>query len=111
MAIEVEGLEEFIQRLTGASDTLNQEIAEALRAAGDAFVDSAQAEAPVKTGFLRDHITVISSTDTEVVIESGADYSAFQEFGTYKMDAQPYFFQAADDAEREMEQQLSDIQL
>ena len=109
--IESEGLDEFTSRLEQAADTLSEQIAEALQRAGDAFVDSAQGMAPVDTGFLRDNISVTSATDTEVVIESEADYSLFIEEGTWKMTAQPYFFQAADTAMQEMENSLSDIQL
>lgn len=111
MPIEMEGLEEFTSRLDEAADTLSQAIAEALQSAGDAFVDSAQGMAPVDTGFLRDNIEITESSDTEIVIVSQAEYSGFQEFGTRKMQAQPYFFQAADTAMQEMENSLSNIQL
>ena len=109
--IESDGLDEFTSRLEQAADTLSEQIADALSAAGDAFVDSAQGMAPVDTGFLRDSISVTSATDTEVVIESEADYSLFVEEGTWKMTAQPFFFQAEAAALQELEQALSDIEL
>lgn len=111
MPIELDGLDEATSRLDQASDTLSQGIADALNAAGDAFVESAQAAAPVDTGYLRDHIMITSSSNTEVIIESEADYSLFVEEGTWKMDAQPFFFQAADAAIRELEQSISNIEL
>ena len=110
-SIEVEGLQEFTGRLEQAADALSQGIAEALQSAGNVFVDSAQIEAPVDTGFLRDNIEITSASDTEIVIESQAEYSGFQEFGTRYMSAQPYFFQAADTARQEMENSLSNIDL
>ena len=110
-SIEIDGLDEATSRLDEADSILSQAIADALSAAGDAFVNSAQGVAPVDTGFLRDNIAVTETSDREVVIESQADYSLFVEEGTWKMQAQPYFFQAADSARTEMESALSNIQL
>jgi HK97 gp10 family phage protein len=109
--IETQGLDEFVSRLEQAGDTLTQELFDALSAAGDAFVNAAQGQAPVDTGYLRDNISITSSSDTEVVIESQADYSRYVEEGTWKMSAQPFFFQAQDAARQEMESTMSNIQL
>lgn len=111
MPIEIEGLDAAVSRLDEAADTTSETLADALRAAGDAFVESAQAAAPVDTGYLRDNITITTSSDTEVVIESEAEYSLFVEEGTSKMSAQPFFFQAADAAIQELQQSISNIQL
>jgi HK97 gp10 family phage protein len=109
--IETDGLDEWISRLDDIAATLSQEIADALQAAGDAFINDAQASAPVDTGFLRDNIQVVSSSDTELVIESQADYSGFVEYGTSRMSAQPFFEPAIESARNELEQRLSDIQI
>ena len=109
--IESDGLEEFISRFENAANILEQETTDALSAAGNAFVDDAQGTAPVDTGHLRDSIIVTSSSNTEVIIEAQADYSRYVEEGTWKMSAQPFFFQAADSAKQEMEQRMSGIQL
>ena len=110
-SVEIDGLNEFVSQLDQAADALTQGIADALRSAGDAFVDSAQGQAPVDTGFLRDNIQVTESSDREVVIESQANYSLFVEEGTRYMSAQPFFFQAINAAQQELEQELSNIQL
>lgn len=54
----------------------------------------AKARAPVDTGYLRSAITgrMVGKTEGEVV--SNADYSIYQEFGTYKMSAQPFMVPA-----------------
>jgi HK97 gp10 family phage protein len=110
-SIKIDGLDEATSRLSEAANTLSQAIADALNAAGDAFVNSASAVAPVDTGFLRDNIAVTESSNTEVVIESQADYSLFVEEGTRNMSAQPFFFQAESAARQEMESAFSNIQL
>lgn len=109
--IEAEGLDDFTSRLEQAADALAQGITDALNSAADAFVNDAQASAPVDTGYLRDHIQITISSDTEIVIESEAGYSGFVEFGTFKMSAQPYFFQAADTARQELEAVISNLEL
>jgi len=57
---------------------------------GEAFVEEATATCPVDTGYLRDHI---GSTHDNAGVElwSDAEYSTYQEYGTQKMKAQPYF--------------------
>ena len=111
MSIQIDGLDEAISRLNDAADEISQGITDALRSAGEAFVDDAQAQAPVDTGYLRDHISILGSTDREVTIHSEAPYSAAQEFGTSKMSAQPYFFQAIDSARQEFEAFMSNLQI
>jgi HK97 gp10 family phage protein len=110
-SIEIEGLNEFTLTFDEAAQALREGIAEALQNAGDAFVDSAQGAAPVDTGFLQDNIAITSTSDTEVVIESLAEYSLFVEEGTWKMTAQPYFFQALDSAQSELEAAMANIEL
>lgn len=109
--VQVNGLDEFVSRFYEAADALERGISDALHAAGEVFVTSAQGEAPVDTGYLRDHIQITEESDNELVIESLATYSAAQEYGTRYMGAQPYFFQAEGPARQEMEFRLSDLQI
>lgn len=57
---------------------------------GEAFKASATTTCPVDTGFLRDNID-FHADDGGVECWSDATYSAYQEYGTYKMAPQPYF--------------------
>lgn len=109
--VKIDGLDDFVSRFYEAADTVADAVRDGLRAAGDVFVTSAQGAAPVDTGYLRDHIQITEESDNEIVIESLAEYSAAQEFGTFKMSAQPYFFQAEGPARLEMEFEFSDIQI
>lgn len=89
----------------------------ALEAFCSTFLDNATSLVPVDTGFLQS--TIESDSDGEEAwAEAGAEYAQYVEYGTWKMDAQPYFepaveaglaaFQAlageaVDEAQREME--------
>ena len=57
---------------------------------GEAFKAVATTTCPVDTGFLRDNID-FHADDGGVECWSDATYSAYQEYGTYKMAPQPYF--------------------
>jgi len=57
---------------------------------GETFEEQAKATCPVDTGYLRDNIGYqVDSGGCE--IWSDAPYSAYQEYGTSRMRAQPYF--------------------
>lgn len=61
-----------------------------------AFDIEAQAKqrAPVRTGYLRSAIQTTVESEKMATVVAGASYSAYQEFGTYKMSAQPYMVPA-----------------
>jgi len=63
-----------------------------------AFDIEAQAKqrAPVDTGFLRSAIEAEMIGPQEATVTSYASYSVYQEFGTYKMSAQPYMIPAVE---------------
>ena len=57
---------------------------------GEVFLTYAQLNCPVDTGFLKENIN-FSADDGGVEVWSDATYSVFQEYGTSRMAAQPYF--------------------
>jgi HK97 gp10 family phage protein len=57
---------------------------------GETFEEQAKATCPVDTGYLRAHIGYHADSGG-CEIWSDAPYSAYQEYGTSKMRAQPYF--------------------
>lgn len=57
---------------------------------GETFEEQAKATCPVDTGYLRDHIGY-NADSGGCEIWSDALYSAYQEYGTSRMRAQPYF--------------------
>jgi HK97 gp10 family phage protein len=63
----------------------------ALMAGGKVFAEGCQEHAPVKTGWLRDHIHEDEAGPLEVVVKPhDTPYAIFQELGTYKMSPRPF---------------------
>jgi HK97 gp10 family phage protein len=58
---------------------------------------AAEDNCPVDTGFLRSTVFVKEEGD-DVLIGFDAPYASYVEFGTYKMEAQPYLRPALDEA-------------
>ena len=56
---------------------------------------------PVDTGYLRDSGFIDDQQENDVVIGFSAEYASYVEFGTYKMEAQPFLRPAFDEAETE----------
>lgn len=87
------------------SERMRRTIAEELNSGAEACVSLAKQLAPVDTGFMRDHVSQTeeaSANNPRSVVESEADYSAFVEYGTVNMDAQPFFTPAFESARRQV---------
>lgn len=69
---------------------------------GQLFKETAQATCPVDTGYLKNHIGYHADSGG-CDFWSDAPYSAYQEYGTWKMRAQPYFEAAVASAMSSME--------
>jgi HK97 gp10 family phage protein len=69
---------------------------------GQIFQEIAQSTCPVDTGYLRDHISY-HADNGGCDFYSDAPYSAYQEYGTWKMKAQPYFEAAVYEAITQLE--------
>lgn len=85
-----------IARLERAEARLIQHARTAFEDFARRVVQAAREIAPVATGYLRDSITY-QMEPRGVLIQSGADYSVFVEYGTVKMAAQPYFFRSVEE--------------
>lgn len=64
---------------------------EALMTGMEVIKNEARVLVPVDTGFLRDSIDLTEAGDNSVELVAEADYAEDVEFGTTKMQAQPYF--------------------
>lgn len=76
----------------------------------DIVVAEAKSIAPVRTGYMRDHITgKVEDKERTVVgaVTSEAGYSGFVEFGTVHMEAQPFMRPALDTARERIRSQFS----
>ena len=79
----------------------------AVQTSVNAVVQEAKAIAPVRTGYMRDHIVgAVEDGDKTVMgtVTSEAPYSGFVEFGTVRMDAQPFLRPALDTVREQIRQ-------
>jgi HK97 gp10 family phage protein len=81
-------------RVPGYTAKANAAIAAAINKATFDIEAHAKGRAPVDTGHLRSSIAGRMEGQTTGVVEAGAHYAVFVEFGTYKMGAQPYMVPA-----------------
>ena len=70
---------------------------DAFAAFADTFYSVATDLVPIDTGYLLSTISS-SSDDWSITAEADADYAQYVEYGTWKMDAQPYFAPALNQA-------------
>lgn len=104
MSVRVEGF-----KFAALSARMRKNIAGAVNNAAESCVSLGQQLAPVDTGFMRDNIKQIDTAHADslrATVESGADYSAFVEYGTVNMDAQPFFTPAFESARRQLNNEL-----
>jgi HK97 gp10 family phage protein len=95
-------LELTFKGIRGAQDALKEfessvteQLSEFLDSMGQIVVDEMQSTVAVDTGELQDSIGYNVSGD-DLTFEATADHAGFIEYGTSKMEAQPYFFPAID---------------
>ena len=90
--VEVTGIQESIARCQRVIANFDRVIPETFQSIGGQIVEEMKGKAPVKTGFLRDNITLEQANIQQLRIVSGAPYSIFVEFGTYKMQPREFFY-------------------
>jgi HK97 gp10 family phage protein len=89
-----------LDRLAGAERRRAQQ--DGLEAGARIVETHAKIACPVDTGFLRNSITVDEVTPMEAIIGPHTDYAEHVEFGTSRMEAQPYMRPALDEHENEI---------
>lgn len=90
-----------LKRLTGQLQAVGYQFTvEDLIKGADIILARAQTLCPVDTGTLRESGYVSAASD-EVTIGFDVEYASYVEFGTYKMEAQPYLRPALDEAEED----------
>lgn len=92
--IDFKGLPGLLQQFQVAGDNAQQATEDVMRTTLGRTQRRAKQLAPVRTGFMQNSIEVYitESTKARVMgeINAEADYSSFNEFGTYKMPARPF---------------------
>jgi HK97 gp10 family phage protein len=87
---------EFTSRIPELMIALEGATREGVRDVAQAIADEARANAPVRTGALRDSIEMTVVSDEAAQVSVGVDYGVYQEFGTSKMSAQPFLTPAVE---------------
>ena len=108
ITLTVEGTQQVVSALDAIRSKLDTEVGRVLRETAENIVNNAQSKARVDTGFMRDHIRVSRSSDTEAEVESAAGYSGFQEYGTRYMSAHPFFEPAIREEIQKVQQRMRD---
>lgn len=91
ITVTIANVEEFVSMVQGWADSIRDEvIPNSLRKAGEQVIDGAKEVVPVRTGHLRDSIDIQGEGQNFIEVGADADYAAFVEFGTSRMEAQPY---------------------
>lgn len=92
--IDFKGLPELLKQFQIAGDEAQHVTEGVMRTTMGKAQQKSKELAPVKTGFMQNSIEVYitESTKDRVMgeINAEADYSSFNEFGTYKMAARPF---------------------
>ena len=99
MAYKIEGLDSLMNKLAGMGGDLIGTLGEAVFKTTLIAQEDARAFAPEDTGALKLSITgdiEIEDDFVEGKVSTNIPYAIHQEFGTYKMAAQPYMKPAAD---------------
>lgn len=90
MSVKLSGMKELKSSLNSKRD-ISKLVAPVVRQNGAELQQKAQRYAPVDTGNLRRSIQLsIKDNGMTAEVAATADYSAYVEFGTRFMDAQPY---------------------
>ncbi|MCR4339334.1 MAG: HK97 gp10 family phage protein [Gemmatimonadaceae bacterium] len=84
-----------VNHVKGTRAMVDAKIGVAVRKAAFDIEAQAKARAPVDTGNLRNSINA-SGDGADYRVDSPANYSLYQEFGTRKMAAHPYMIPAAE---------------
>ena len=93
VTMKVDGLDVILKRLDQKPARVQQAVSTVIARYALLIEASAKKAAPVDTGNLRASIRTELEALSAVII-SGADYSAYVEFGTSRMRAQPFMFPA-----------------
>lgn len=94
LSFNVEGIQEFQAIINRLTERLPQAAFEVISQAADRMVSDARSFAPVRTGFLRDNISITNQNAYAIQVSSLAYYSVFVEFGTRFMQPEPFFLPA-----------------
>lgn len=95
-------------RLRAAPARLGPALDDAVARTAQAVQASAQAAAPVRTGYLRSSITTEHPAPGTAIVGPRAHYGGYVELGTSRMAARPYLFPAGRSAQAVFAREVQD---
>lgn len=81
-SIQIAGMDSLLAKFKALPQQLNAAVAAEIQDGAQAIAAEAKQRAPGDQGFLRNQIAALKVSDMTWKVVSGADYSAFVEFGT-----------------------------
>ena len=93
MPINLTGMDELLERLARTNTNVEAVKRKALMTGAEIIQKEIEARAPVKSGFLKDHIVISEKAGVDAIdVGPGKEvyYAKFLEFSTTKMKAKPF---------------------
>ena len=106
--IKIVGMEKLQKKL---KKNVNMEaVKKKVRQHGGQLQEKAMRNAPVDTGFLKQHINLdIGDSGMSAEVDPTADYAPYVEYGTRFMEAQPYLKPAFDDQKEKFKKDMKKL--
>ena len=82
MSVQIAGMDELLSKLRSLPENITAAVGAEIQDGAQSIAAEAKRRAPGDQGFLRNQIAAIKSGDLSWNVVSGADYSAYLEFGT-----------------------------
>lgn len=109
MSVEWHGAERLTMAIRGASQKATEQSSQVIRNNTERLKASAQAKAPVDTGFLKNHITSSYPDRLEGHVKSEAAYSGYQEYGTRFQTGKPFMRPSLKEVEPKFKKDMTDV--
>lgn len=99
----------LVSSLKDTTTRVNKDVPAVVQEAGTRVQQRAKFFAPVDTGRLRENIRIDSGGVFDVTVTSHMGYSGFQEWGTSRMNPQPYMGPAAETVTPEFQDDIGTV--
>ena len=106
---KVTGVKEALNKIGRIKAKVSEIAGQGIEAAALTCFTRARQLVPVRTGRLRDSITVQRISTSKIAVEATASYSGFVEYGTRYMKPRPYMRPAAAEALEKLAAELSRV--
>lgn len=107
-SLTIEGTQKIVASLNTIGSQLPQTAKTVLDRVANEVVTQMKGNAPVRTGYLRDHISASSAGSTMVQIISAAGYSGYVNYGTRYMSSRPFFTKGVELAKQLLPQVIAE---